>query len=1255
MTKLRKIFAAGVIFMTVLSLSVVAVPNASAGVAQAGDLIKTDGMSSVYYLADDGKRYSFPNETTYFSWFSDFSGVVVVSQSELEGYRLGGNIVMRAGTKLVKITTDPKVYAVETGGSLRWVSSETDAKCLYGDDWASRVVDVPDQLIGDYMINGKSYGNATDADVEATKVQCGEYPEGSLIKTPDGSDVYYIDADGNARKIASESAFLGNMFNWDDIITTSDTYTLPTMGSNIANAEGDLIDVAQGGTDVVIVVPGANVTVALAADTPEAGNIPQGSPNDFLKFNITASNEGTAKINSIKLTAYDLGDATKIDNVTFYDNGAKVGTSKNFTSDREAIFNFSTPIEIAAGMTKALTVRATITASSGNYTLGIEAAADLTIDGGNVIGSFPIVGNSKSIVSGVPVGTVTQQNADTTDATHDFGEDDVLLAAFDLAVQNEDVLWESATFRNGGTNKDGIVDNLRVFIDGDEVADGMIVDKDFVFQLDNYKIIKGDTINVEIYGDLGISNAGDTLNLYVRNASDFSFVGQSYGYGIEMTRDTNLEAAGDGKTITLATGDFSIDMDKTATPSQDAKSGQNDYVLATITMTSNGENATVNSISDTGANDFTISGTGLEAGEIENLELKDTNTGVVYDIAEAFGASLNSGNPGWTLSITEEISMIQGETKTFELRCDLVGPNSSNANAPIDDGDTLKVTLGGAAMNITGDESDANITNVTPSNVAGGVITIKDATLDWTARALTDKTVVPGAQEVALYSAALEVGESSDVKLTSVKLTDTTASGAFDDNNVSQLDLYLIDGEGEKLLKSTSGSIDETNDTINFNSLNATNRVIAAGDDVYLEVRARFTSSFATIGAITLAVNHATDAVEARDADNNVVAENLKPAAGVVSRTVTLKGAGTLKVELKTDDAKADTNSYLLAGSETEADKYIGELVFTTANEEVKVKTLVLEQQGSADGADMRSVVFYDVDGNMIAEKAVDASGHLNFSDFNLVLPADQATSLFLAVKAKGINVEGEADSTADHGDTAIFSFAGTSTLSTLGLAANEAVTAIGVDSSEDIPMTEDTDNSGVVTNQYTDSDVNSNTATITGSILKSVVNDMGTVAVGSDTATGPLTGGTTIIGKYKFTFDNGSNRATTTNEALLAQMKTLVLNISVGGAASSSNIYAYIEGQSGNPTATVQPTPTGVATIDLSSMPGDTEAVDGSVVLVIKADVSTDNENDSLQTKINDLSTDFTYNGMGGAVGTTDFSNALLEYPDVIGAYLSN
>ena len=256
MNTLRKAVVISVMSVTILSMSAVVAPSAHAA-AMAGDLIKMDGLSSVYYLAGDGKRYVFPNEKTYFSWYADFSSVKTIPQSELESYPLGKNVTVRPGTVLIKIQTNPKVFAVEPGGKLVWVPDEATAKALYGDMWAKRIIDVPDSFFTNY--------NETSEQVSMTA-----YPTGSLVKFGDNATVYYIAADGTARPIADEAAFMANRFKFSDVINSS--LTMPAEGSAITGAEEALTDTSSGAGGTINA--GTGLTISLAGDTPGSATLP---------------------------------------------------------------------------------------------------------------------------------------------------------------------------------------------------------------------------------------------------------------------------------------------------------------------------------------------------------------------------------------------------------------------------------------------------------------------------------------------------------------------------------------------------------------------------------------------------------------------------------------------------------------------------------------------------------------------------------------------------------------------------------------------------------------------------------------------------------------------------------------------------------------------------------------------------------------------------------------------------------------------
>lgn len=114
--------------------------------------IKGTSSSAVYYCGKDGKRYAFPNQRVHDSWYTDFGGVVALTDAQLAAVPLGGNVTYRPGVRLVKITTDPKTYAVDAHGVLRWVTSEAVAEALYGTAWNTLVDDIPDAFFTNYTI-----------------------------------------------------------------------------------------------------------------------------------------------------------------------------------------------------------------------------------------------------------------------------------------------------------------------------------------------------------------------------------------------------------------------------------------------------------------------------------------------------------------------------------------------------------------------------------------------------------------------------------------------------------------------------------------------------------------------------------------------------------------------------------------------------------------------------------------------------------------------------------------------------------------------------------------------------------------------------------------------------------------------------------------------------------------------------------------------------------------------------------------------
>lgn len=166
-----------------------------------GDLIKGSDQAT-YYYGNDLKRHLFPNEKTFSSWFTadDMSLVKTVPDAQLSQIAEGSHVTVRPGTWLVKITSDPKTYAITNCATLHWIESEAIMASLYGTDWATRIIDVPDAFFGDYKVG--------------TSISAPVHPDGTLIKYPGLADRYVV-VSGQKRKIATQAAFEAN--KWQDI------------------------------------------------------------------------------------------------------------------------------------------------------------------------------------------------------------------------------------------------------------------------------------------------------------------------------------------------------------------------------------------------------------------------------------------------------------------------------------------------------------------------------------------------------------------------------------------------------------------------------------------------------------------------------------------------------------------------------------------------------------------------------------------------------------------------------------------------------------------------------------------------------------------------------------------------------------------------------------------------------------------------------------------------------------------------------
>jgi hypothetical protein len=351
---------------------------------------------------------------------------------------------------------------------------------------------------------------------------------------------------------------------------------------------------------------------------------------------------------------------------------------------------------------------------------------------------------------------------------------------------------------------------------------------------------------------------------------------------------------------------------------------------------------------------------------------------------------------------------------------------------------------------------------------------------------------------------------------------------------------------------------------------------------------------------------------------------------------------GQISIDMKTTNVKADSDSYILAGTETQANRYLGELVFTTADEAIKMKTLTLQNLGSGTNKSVKEMKLIKDDGTVVATTLVSANGDAVFNPFDMVFPADQTTSLFISLVSKGMNVNGDATSTAVYGEDYEY---------VIGDATIE-----GADSGNELVIGKNSlgNNDGLPEiGEIDDVDVSTN-AMVVGSRLNSITNVM---------PDGVMTGGFgKVIGQYKLSFDNGANRLAD-NSAMMAKIDDLNLTVFKSPTVNIDYARVYIQGSFDMVVATVNGGCdtvstscylewSGAALQDIQDGLKNTALVDGEITLYFTATLAVSSD-EYLQTSLADLSAgDFSY--IGNADSTMVLTDPRLEYNEVIGGTLT-
>jgi len=107
----------------------------------------------MFYYSDNGKRYTFPNLDIFKSWYPEtkIEDLEIHDIPKLYKTEIGGNVFLRPGT-LLQTPTVPHIYLVVTNGEIRPFKDTFIVEQIYGNNWKSNVVELPNYYFTHYTV-----------------------------------------------------------------------------------------------------------------------------------------------------------------------------------------------------------------------------------------------------------------------------------------------------------------------------------------------------------------------------------------------------------------------------------------------------------------------------------------------------------------------------------------------------------------------------------------------------------------------------------------------------------------------------------------------------------------------------------------------------------------------------------------------------------------------------------------------------------------------------------------------------------------------------------------------------------------------------------------------------------------------------------------------------------------------------------------------------------------------------------------------
>lgn len=570
-----------------------------------------------------------------------------------------------------------------------------------------------------------------------------------------------------------------------------------------------------------VVNPTTSLWVAAAAGSPTGSAIAGAGQINVGRFSFTAPATMGVTVSGMTFQKVGVVSDSNISNLYLADvaTGAVVAQFQSLTS---GVATFSgLALNVAAGQTWWGELRADIStsATSGN-TLAFDLSGVTTV--GNVsVAGLPVKGNLLTVTSvSNPAIATLSLTANAVGSTIDAGTNSVLVSSWTANVTNSAVNLRNLQFSFVGSANPGDIRNLRLMINGTQVATLPTAANETVFSIAGSPIqLKTGQSTIEIFADVaGSPNRTFTFSLlqpYKVNAVD-----TQYGAGITASITSTNQT-----TITINTGSVTVQV-ASDSPSQPVPGGASAVTVAKFTIYAAGEPVKVKFLDGM----FTVDDTdyATAAGVTDDL----SNVRLIDDVGGQIGNSISTIADGaasgqCTLATSSATCHFGSSSSPINY---IVPANTTRVISLVADiGSSANIgTISGSLPSMTSNlEGQTSYQAASSGTASGATRQVNTTPLTVAANAtLVAPTYIAGSTQAKIASFVLTASSAQAARVSSLTF-DKDTSTSFDMQN-------MVVKVGSTQFGTTRSTIGDSETSLAFSNSNPI--VVNAGSSVTVDV-----------------------------------------------------------------------------------------------------------------------------------------------------------------------------------------------------------------------------------------------------------------------------------------------------------------------------------------------------------------------------------------------------------------------------------